>query len=92
MSRFDVYKHQLEVAQAYCMLPDGLRDRYSLLFVGEFEREQADEILRLAARKNASDRIHIAGAVPYDDLPAAYRHAFVNIFASILRELSEHLA
>ncbi len=82
VSRFDVYKHQFEVAQAYCWLDEELRNQYSLLFVGEYEKYQVEAILQLAARSNASDRIHIVGPVPYTDLPAAYRHATANIFAS----------
>jgi glycosyltransferase involved in cell wall biosynthesis len=82
VSRFDVYKHQFEVAQAYCRLPHELRSRYSLLFVGEYEKHQAEAILQLAANSDAGAQIRIAGAVPYVDLPAAYRHASANIFAS----------
>lgn len=82
VSRFDVYKHQLEVAEAYCMLSAELRERYSLLFVGEVNPEQEEMLVRVAARYSVVDRVHIAGAVPYGELPAAYRNAAAIVFAS----------
>lgn len=82
VSRFDVYKHQLEVAEAYCMLSAELRERYSLLLVGEVNPEQAEVILRSAARYGAADHIHVAGPVPYGELPAVYRNASAILFAS----------
>jgi glycosyltransferase involved in cell wall biosynthesis len=82
VSRFDVYKHQREVALAYCMLAPELRDRYSLVFVGEVSPRQAEQIRRLAEAGDAANRVYVAGAVPHGDLPGAYRHAAVNVFAS----------
>ena len=82
VSRFDVYKHQLEVAEAYCMLPAELRERYSLVFVGEVSSEQEEVIQRAAARYSAAGQIHIAGPVRYDELPAVYRNAAAILFAS----------
>ncbi len=82
VSRFDVYKHQLEVAEAYCMLSAELRERYSLLLVGEVNPEQEAVIRRAAAQHGVADPIHIAGPVPYGELPAVYRNAAAILFAS----------
>jgi glycosyltransferase involved in cell wall biosynthesis len=82
VSRFDVYKHQLEVAEAYCMLSAELRERYSLLLVGEVSPKQREEVLRAAARYSAAGHIHVVGPVPYSELPAVYRNAAAILFAS----------
>jgi glycosyltransferase involved in cell wall biosynthesis len=82
VSRFDVYKHQLEVTEAYCMLPAELRERYSLLLVGEVNPEQKEVIQQAAARCSAAGHVHVAGPVPYGELPAVYGNAVAILFAS----------
>jgi len=64
------------------MLPAELRERYSLLLVGEVSPEQEEVIQRAAMRYRTVDRIHIAGPVPYGELPAVYRNAAAILFAS----------
>lgn len=82
VSRFDVYKHQLEVVTAYASLPTDLRSRYKLLLVGEADNVLAHNVADLAKQAGLDDRILIAGPVAYIDLPAAYHHAKLNLFAS----------
>lgn len=82
VSRFDVYKHQLEVAQAYAALSAELRARYKLLLVGEADNSLAQQVLEFAKSKGLVEQIQIIGAVPYAELPAVYHHATVNLFAS----------
>lgn len=82
VSRFDVYKHQLEVAEAFCALPLATRERYRLVFVGEVTAVKAREIADLARRSEAGDRVFVQGPVAHSDLPAAYHHASANVFAS----------
>lgn len=82
VSRFDVYKHQLEVVQAYAKLPADLRSRYKLLLVGEADNMLAREVEAWAKQKSLDGQVFIRGAVPYMDLPALYHHATVNLFAS----------
>lgn len=82
VSRFDVYKHQMEVVQAYAALPDELRNRYKLVLVGEADSQQAKQVIEWIRVNNLGDRVIVQGAVPYMDLPAANHHAAAIIFAS----------
>jgi glycosyltransferase involved in cell wall biosynthesis len=82
VSRFEVHKHQREVAEAFCGLPTSLRDRYSMMFIGDVSADKAAELSELSRRCGAEKRVVIAGPVPYAELPAAYHHAAANIFAS----------
>lgn len=82
VSRFDVYKHQLEIAEAFCALPVATRDRYRLVFVGAVTPAKASEIADLAQRSGAGDKVVVQGPVAHSDLPGAYHHAAANVFAS----------
>lgn len=82
VSRFDVYKHQLEVASAFAALPVDLTHRYKLLLVGEVDEALSRQVVDLARRTGLEEQILIVGPVAYADLPAAYHHATVNLFAS----------
>ena len=82
VSRFDVYKHQFEVASAYAALPADLTARYALVFVGELDAVLAGRVEALARASGLAQRICVAGPVAYDDLPGAYHHATLNLFAS----------
>ena len=82
VSRFDVYKHQLEVTKAYAALPPDLRSRYKLLLVGEADNALARAVSDLAQKSGLENQIDIVGPIAYAELPAAYHHAAVNIFAS----------
>lgn len=82
VSRFEVHKHQREVAEAYCALPTALRDNYYMMFIGDVSADKSTEISELARRFGAEERVIIAGPVAYAELPAAYHHAAASIFAS----------
>ena len=82
VSRFDVYKHQFEVATAFAALPSDLTRRYKLLLVGEPDQVLVHKVTELARTRALSDQILVVGPVAYADLPAAYHHATVNLFAS----------
>jgi glycosyltransferase involved in cell wall biosynthesis len=82
VSRFDVYKHQFEVAAAFAGLPADLRSRYKLLFVGELDEVLARRVTDLARTEKLEEQIVLVGAVAYAELPPAYHHATVNLFAS----------
>lgn len=81
VSKFDVYKHQLEVASAYLALPESLRQRFALLLVGEPDGRQSVCVETLA-KKVAPGQIMIAGPKEYGELPAVYAHASAIVFAS----------
>lgn len=82
VSRFDVYKHQFEVASAFASLPENLSHRYKLLMVGEIDESLSRQVSDLAKNSGLEDQILIIGPVEYTNLPAAYHHATVNLFAS----------
>jgi glycosyltransferase involved in cell wall biosynthesis len=82
VSRFEVHKHQREVAEAYCTLPLALRQKYQMMFIGDVSADKAAEISELARRYGSEERVVITGPVAYGELPAAYHHAAANIFAS----------
>lgn len=82
VSRFDVYKHQFDVASAFAALPKDLTHRYKLLLVGETDEVLARQVTKLAKEKQLDSQILVMGPVAYADLPAAYQHATVNLFAS----------
>jgi glycosyltransferase involved in cell wall biosynthesis len=82
VSRFDVYKHQFEVASAFAALPSDLASRYKLLLVGETDEVLVGNVTEMARNKGLEGQILVVGPVAYADLPPAYHHATVNLFAS----------
>jgi glycosyltransferase involved in cell wall biosynthesis len=82
VSRFDVYKHHHEVVTGYARLPAALRQRFALVLAGECDTPQAARVRSAAAALGVSDRVSFAGPIPYRELPAVYRHAAANLFAS----------
>ena len=82
VSRFDVYKHQLEVAEAYCMLSAELRERYSLLLVGEVNPEQ-EAVIRGLPRNTVRLTLFILLArYPMASCPRYTDNAAAILFAS----------
>ena len=82
VSRFDVYKHQMEVVQAYAKLPTDLRNYYKLLLVGELDSMLSEKVQNFINTEKLQNSILILGGITYDDLPNLYHHAKINIFAS----------
>ena len=82
VSRFDVYKHQFEVASAFAALPSDLTKRYKLLLIGELDAVLAARVTDLARENGLEAQIRIIGPIAYADLPAAYHHSTLNLFAS----------
>jgi glycosyltransferase involved in cell wall biosynthesis len=82
VSRFDVYKHHLEVVTAYANLPDHLREKYRFVLIGEADTAQAENVRRLIESRGLKGRVLLLGAFPYRGLPAVYRHSSLTVFAS----------
>lgn len=82
VSRFDVYKHQFEVASGFAALPSELSSRYKLLLIGELDDVLVCRVIELAQMTGLESQIVIVGPIDYADLPAVYHHATVNLFAS----------
>ena len=82
VSRFDVYKHQLEVASGFAELPSELTSRYKLLLIGELDEVLVRRVTELVRKKGLESQVVVVGPIDYADLPGAYHHATVNLFAS----------
>lgn len=82
VSRFDVYKHHHQLIEAYALLPADLRAAHPLLLIGETDLPEAQRARALVDRLGLRAQVLILGSIPYEDLPAYYRHAAVIVFAS----------
>lgn len=82
VSRFDVYKHHLEVLAAYSQLPEAIRARNGLVLVGETGTPQSARVATLIERLDLAERVLITGPIPHAQLPAVYKHARLILFAS----------
>lgn len=60
-----------------------MASRYKLLLVGEKDEVLVRKVNDLARMKGLENQILVVGPVAYADLPAAYHHATVNLFASL---------
>ncbi|MEX0166166.1 glycosyltransferase family 4 protein [Pseudomonas brassicacearum] len=82
VSRFDVYKHHYEVVDAYGKLSQALREKFTLVLVGETHSSEADRVKALISTLGLEGQVVLLGAIPYHDLPPLYHHAYLNLFAS----------
>jgi len=82
VSKFDSYKHQLEVVQGFSRLPRELQRQYALVLVGETDHPSAAQIEALKDQLCEPGSVQLLGAVPYAELPGFYHHAEAIVFAS----------
>lgn len=82
VSRFDVYKHDFQVVSAYGKLPQELRERFPLILVGETNLPEAERVKTLISTLGLEGQVLLLGAIPYQELPPLYHHAYLNLFAS----------
>lgn len=82
VSRFDIYKHHAEVVRGFSALPETVRQRHSLLLLGETNLPEAERVASLLRELRLTDQVLMPGAVRYAELPAFYRHATAILFAS----------
>ena len=82
VSIFEPYKHHLELVRGYHRLKSLRPTPEKLLLVGKNDLPAGtavrDEIIRLGLQ----DDVELVGDIAYQQLPALYRHAKLNIFAS----------
>lgn len=82
VSTLDYYKGQLQVVQAYALLKQKRPTPEKLILVGpeypEYGRLVREEIRKLALEND----VVITGALSHREMPALYRNAVLNIFAS----------
>ncbi|BCB96291.1 hypothetical protein JZK55_12130 [Dissulfurispira thermophila] len=78
----DVYKNQLEVIEAWKYLKE-MRSTYEkLVLIGPASMRYLHKIMKRIEDYGLKDDIICLGNVKYDDLPAYYQFAKINIFAS----------
>lgn len=82
VSTLDVYKAQIEVIQAYAVLKTKRQTREKLLLVGFENAWYGKRVRAEIARLGLEQEVIVVGSIPYDQLPAVYQHAAINIYAS----------
>ena len=82
VSTLDVYKAQVEVVQAYALLKQRRGTRAKLVLAGPENPEYGARVRTEIERSGLQQDVIVTGKIPYLELPALYRHAAVNIFAS----------
>jgi glycosyltransferase involved in cell wall biosynthesis len=82
VSIFDVYKNQLEVVRGFHQLKSHRETREKLVLAGHHSSPYALKVLREIELLGLKDDVILTGNIPYQELPAVYAHAKINIFAS----------
>jgi glycosyltransferase involved in cell wall biosynthesis len=82
VSYLDFYKAQLEVVRAYALLKRTHPATEKLLLVGPENSIYGDLVRMEVQRLGLNGDVVLTGPLPYADLPALYRGAKINIFAS----------
>jgi glycosyltransferase involved in cell wall biosynthesis len=82
VSILNVYKAQLELIEAWALLRSTRQTSEKLVLIGPEFGPYADQVRRKIATTGLQDEVLLLGNVPYEQLPAYYQHAKVNIFAS----------
>lgn len=82
VSTLDFYKAQLEVVQGYAIArkKEGISEK--LVLAGPENPAYGVLVRQEIQRLGLDDCVIVAGSIPYEDLPAVYQNATVNIFAS----------
>jgi glycosyltransferase involved in cell wall biosynthesis len=82
VSILDVYKNQIEVLQGYHRLKQIRKTNEKLVFVGHHATPYGRKVKKEIARLGLGGDVILTGNLPYLELPKAYFHAKMNIFAS----------
>ena len=82
VSRFDIYKHHINLINAFANIPIKLRNDLSLVFIGETNLPEFQHVQKLIQNLKLENKIRIIGAIPYSDLPGWYQNAESIVFAS----------
>lgn len=81
-STLDFYKAQVEVVQGYALLKQKRATREKLILAGPGNPLYATKVHSEIARLGLNGDVIVPGEIPYNDMPAVYQHALINIFAS----------
>lgn len=82
VSTLDYYKNQLEVVRGFLQAKARAGFAQKLLLVGPGNPEYIALVQKEIASQDAQDQVLLVGSVCYEDLPALYQNATINIFAS----------
>ena len=82
VSILDVYKAQVEVVKAWAELRLHRPTHEKLLLIGPEYSPYGEEVRKAIIDFGLQEEVMVWGNVPYEELPAYYQHAKVNIFAS----------
>lgn len=82
VSLFEVYKNHLQVVRGYHKLKQLRATPEKLILAGLNSLPSGDIVRAEIERLGLGDDVILPGNIPYNDLPAVYHHAKVNIFAS----------
>lgn len=82
VSIFEPYKHHLEVLRGFHRLKSLRLTKEKLVLAGKNDMPAGVAVREEINRLNLQDDVILAGNIAYQELPALYRHAKINIFAS----------
>lgn len=82
VSILDVYKAQMEVVQGYALLKQRRNTKEKLILAGPENPDYGQRLRAEIDLLGLKNDVLLVGAIPYDQLPAIYQHAKINIFAS----------
>lgn len=82
VSTFDVYKAQIEVVEAWAQVHRQRETNEKLLLVGPGRTQYRRDVDSLIEKLQLTNEVLVLDTLPYDDLPALYQYAKLNIFAS----------
>lgn len=82
VSTYDFYKAQIEVVRGFAEFRKTHKRDYRLVLTGPENRAYGQRLRMEIARLGLGESVILSGPIPYGQLPALYRHAAINIFAS----------
>jgi glycosyltransferase involved in cell wall biosynthesis len=82
VSRFSQYKNHMTVVSAYSKLPEVFRNTYKMIFAGQRDGVEADQVSAFVEAAGLNDNVAMLGEVPHASLPALYHHSELILFAS----------
>lgn len=82
VSIFEPYKHHLEVVRGFHLLKSLRPTKEKLVLAGKNDMPAGIAVRQEIDRLGLQDEVILVGNVAYQELPAYYSHASINIFAS----------
>jgi glycosyltransferase involved in cell wall biosynthesis len=82
VSTLDHYKAQIEVVKAFALLKHKRDGRKKLVLIGPEYAEYGARVRECVRALGLEGEVVIHAALPHSEMPAIYRHAVLNIFAS----------